>query len=223
MPKAVFVDPRLDWQFGPNPLIEQCVSQLRAFRCQISDGRADVLNSVDWGRFLMPRIWIRLGAQEPAATESPVPTNTVKTETGVSNPLNWRPVLAPERLRVDESGVRLTEGIRVRVVEDLECATLGAARILVLAVTDTGSQEIHCVLALDSDLFDDAGQWRDALLRDRYERFLSGVTGLASAAARVDLTGHQESEPSHNVGMSPALRVALDLERQGRSKRQTGK
>ena len=219
MPMAVFVDPRLDWQLGPNPLIEHCMSELRAFRCQFSDGRAEILNNVDWGVFLSPSVSIRLGTEEPEAGDSPAPTNTVKTETAASNPLNWIPVRATERLLVDESGTRPTEGLLVRVVEDLECSMLGGARILVLAATDERSKKAHCVIGLDSELVDDAGHWRDERLRDRYERFLSAVTTVACAPARVDLTQQQQpgSAPRGNIGISPALWLALDLDGKRRS------
>ncbi len=204
MSSRVYVDGRTIELANCHAIIQRAMEDLEARRSQVSCGRAEVVPS---------RIDVSdaVKAFENARFQDKVevkPTNELTEKLGRVAPDysaevlgDWRPDVSKPSIHVDNGEVE-GQG-HMRLVEDLECAALDGARLMIFEVDD-GLGNTSYQMGLETSLFDEDGQWKSDATKARYENFLK-------KALADDRAGDGDGGAAAEVGgnrFGAAMRVA---------------
>jgi hypothetical protein len=208
MSSRVYVDGRTVQLMNCDAIIRQALQDLGASRAAASCGRAEVhtsnLDVADAVKaFEAARYQDRMDER---------PTNALEARLSAARPDYDAQVLGDWRPAVDQPSIHVDDGQaeghdHMRLVEDLECAALDGARLMVFAVEDDLGNTSYQV-GLETSLFDEQGNWKDEKLKSRYESFL---TKVKTAQAEAD----KPLDPAD--GAARALKAAGLMERRRQS------
>lgn len=225
MSSRVYVDGRIVQLGNCEAIVNQALADLQARRSNISCGRAEVVTS-DVSGSEQARVFAEARFQDKMET---------RDTKGLQNKLNaevvdyssmvlpdWKP-MAGTSIDVDSMQGQGVEGMRL--VEDFECDAMQvedenigvhSARMMVFEVTD-GLGNTSYQIGLDSLLFDEDMNWKDAKNKEVYDKFASGVLRAAKHALK-------DSEKSAGGGRGLAAKLAkAGVKLQGEDKIEGGK
>ncbi|MBI4818382.1 MAG: hypothetical protein HY791_19105 [Deltaproteobacteria bacterium] len=217
MSSRVYVDTRTQQLTMCQELINQAISSLAAQKSQISCGHADVVKS-------------SLDVKKPASViESARYQDTVevkatgdlenKLKAGVADYSaihlgDWKPAPGAETVHIEDGEVESHNNMKL--VEDLECAALDGARMMIFEVDDGLGNKSYTV-GLEDILFDETGEWKNSKAKSAYENFLT----KAMAAQKTALAEDADKFGAQSAKMRSAFRAA-GLDAKGGEKLPTG-
>lgn len=173
MSSRVYVDGRTIQLQDCHAIIAQAMEELDARRAADSCGRAEVhtsgLDVSDAVRAFHDARY-RDGVEVRSTNELQDKLSRVAPDYSERVLGDWRPDVRAPSIHVDDG---VAEGRPdMRIVEDLECAALDGARLLVFEVDD-GLGNTSYQIGLETSLFDEEGGWKSDKAKQTYERFLA--------------------------------------------------
>ena len=186
MSSRVYDDGRTIQLMNCDAIIREAARGLGAARASASCGQAEVHTSnLD--------VSDAVKAFESARYQDKMddrPTNELEARLSAARPDYDAQLLGEWRPAVDQPSIHVDNGEaeghdNMRLVEDLECAALDGARLMVFAVEDDLGNTSYQV-GLETSLFDEHGNWKDDKLKTRYEDFLAKVKTAQAEDKPVD-------------------------------------
>ena len=189
-PQPRYIDTKQQQMNASSNIIQQAMEQLKGTRSTMSCGHAEVrtsnIDALSESRALQN---VRFQDKMEA-----VNTSALQGELGRTAPDftadalgDWSPALQ-NGLPMDDNFVDIDEAGNqsgMKLVEDLECAALDGARMMIFEVDD-GSGNTSYKIGLEDSLFDTQGNWLNPEAKKAYDQFLSSALAAQRAAGDDD-------------------------------------
>jgi hypothetical protein len=194
------------------------MSQLNAQRSTMSCGHAEVrstqLDSMkEASTFQNVRMQDKMEVRQTNALQDKL--TAVAPDYTVEVLGDWTPQVSnptsEQYVNIDEAG---NQG-GMKLVEDLECAALDGARMMIFEVDD-GHGNTSYKIGLEDSLFDDQGNWLNPEAKKAYDQFLNAALAAQRAAIPDD-----EGKKNTTQRLGAAMRSA-GLEEEGSGTTATG-
>ena len=203
MSEHVYVDFRTSQIQACDIIMREAMSQLDAQRSQISCGSAAVHTTAIDAKasakaFDDARMQDTVAIKDTSGLSSKLTADTANLDASALG--DWKPAVGAPALHVD--GGRVDGQPGMRLIEDLECAALDGARLMIFAVDNpTGGTSYQ--IGLETALFDEHGNWRNTRHQAAYENFLKQTL----AAQKLALAEKKAGKPL-DAQTAAAMRVA---------------
>jgi hypothetical protein len=218
MSQRVYVDTRAYQLQASRQLIQQAMSSLQGQRSTMSCGHAEVrttqLDSMrEANTFQNVRMQDKMETRQTNALQDKLTATAPDYTVEVLG--DWKPQVSnptsEQYVDIDEAGNQSG----MKLIEDLECAALDGARMMIFEVDD-GHGNTSYKIGLEDSLFDDQGNWLNPEAKKAYDSFLSAALAAQRAAI-------PEDEGKKNTGqrLNSAMRAA-GLEEEGSGNTATG-
>ena len=186
MSSRVYVDGRTQQLMMCQSLINQAISQLKAEKSQVSCGHADVVTTnLDTGKpaatFDKARFQDKVEVKGTGDLESKLGATAPDYSADALG--DWKPAVGADAVHIE--GGKVDSHSNMRLVEDLECAALDGARMMIFEVDDGVGNKSYTV-GLEDILFDDKGDWKSSKAQSAYESFLSKAITAQNVALAED-------------------------------------
>jgi hypothetical protein len=207
MSSRVYIDTRAYQLQQSSQLIRMAMEQLGAQKSQISCGTATV-RSTDIDAVAQRKQMQELRFQDKVETASTNDLqrklNAVAPDYTVAALGDWAPVdstgHADATVEIDEA---MNGTSNMTLIEDLECAALDGARMMIFQVEDDHGNTSYKI-GIEDSAFDSQGNWLNQDAQKAYQQFLSAAVAANAAAIDEDPKAQRTTANRLNTAMDAA-------------------